>query len=218
MKGYLDKDAPSIESEYSRYIDGDIFGKILFKNIMTRVVGITPEGLQIPLGRHGDRISGKEQSGDAQVSVNNRWYDCEIKFARVNIANKTLGQTEENWAFASLLTTPTGGRKTYDIAIAIGARVLGIEDDRYWGYLNTMCLAHQRAGRAITPEVLPHQEEFLSLCGIFILPRQVISGKGYFRVTLRALAGNKYRDYFAWTHDYPRVRSLWHSAIDAANE
>jgi hypothetical protein len=52
MSGFLDPNAPSIEAEYPRYINGDIRGKILFKNFLLHRIGISPENIYIPLGRY----------------------------------------------------------------------------------------------------------------------------------------------------------------------
>ena len=45
MPGFLDRCAPSFEAEYLRYLDMDLFGKILFKNLATNVLGILEANL-----------------------------------------------------------------------------------------------------------------------------------------------------------------------------
>ena len=55
MSGFLDKGAPSTEAEYIRYLEGDIFGKIIFKNFALNILKIPERDVKIPIGKWGDR-------------------------------------------------------------------------------------------------------------------------------------------------------------------
>jgi hypothetical protein len=54
MSGFLDEFAASIEAEYTRYLDPDLLGKIVFKKFALNVLGIEKDSIKIPLSRHGD--------------------------------------------------------------------------------------------------------------------------------------------------------------------
>ena len=73
--------------------------------------------------------------GDGHVDIGPRRVTFEVKCARINIANRSLGYTSENWAFVNLLHSPGKTAKSYDILVAIGVLTLGLEDERYWQYV-----------------------------------------------------------------------------------
>jgi hypothetical protein len=50
MQGFLDPSAPSILAEYSRYLDSDILGKILFRNFFLNVLKFRENEIYVPLG------------------------------------------------------------------------------------------------------------------------------------------------------------------------
>lgn len=144
MAGFLDKTAPSTESEYSRYLDGDILGKILAKNFLVNRLGYSHDAVFIPVGRYGDADNKYAKSGlvvrdpgDGHVQTDAGVLTFEIKCARINVANRHLGQKAGNWAFTNILRSPGKAEKGYDLLIAIGVLVLGLEDSRYWDNLKS---------------------------------------------------------------------------------
>jgi len=214
MPGYLDKSAPSIEAEMSRYIDGDIVGKMVFKNLCLNVLGLQPWDLRIPLGRHGDLVDGRAVKTDALIEKTDVRRKIEIKFSRTVIPNRGLGNTRKGWAFSRLLTSPDKKRKRYDIAVCVGLALPGLEDSEYWEYLEKYRARLADKGIDVVPTALPYQVEFLALCGFFILPRKVIKAD-LFRARYGVLEKNKYRDYFAWGHEKDKCRELWRKAVAA---
>jgi hypothetical protein len=210
MPGFLDQRAPTVQSEYARYIDGDILGKIVFKNCLLNLLGIPSSSITIPLGRHGDADSGG--SDDATVLVGRRKLSIELKSARFNIANKKYGQTKENWAFANLLKDPkTRSKRSYDIAVAIGLRVLGLENPNYWSYFDAVLHGYTSQGIAIDASTMPHEPGYLALCSFFIIPFAQVK-TNYFRVTVDALPQSPYRLFHAWGFEKDRLKALWRSA------
>ena len=213
MAGFLDSYAPSITAEYTRYVEGDALGKIIFKNFLLHRVGLPERDIYIPRGRHGDVESDRRLLADVQICVDGSWKDIEIKCARINIANRFLGAKNENWGFISLLTT---GRikqpKSYDIAIAIAVQILGHEEPGYWSYLEQLASkVNQKGTTKFTVETMPHEEAYLNICGFFILPYAEIE-TDYFRVNRKALGSCRYARFFAWGHETDRCREIWESA------
>ena len=138
MSGFLDANAPSVDVEYSRYLDGDILGKLIAKNFLRNRIGYQHDHIVIPVGRHGDARSKYAQAGkvdrdaaDGRVKTKKGDVTVEIKCARINIANQCNGRELENWAFGDILLSPTKKQKKYDVLIAIGLRTLGLENGRY---------------------------------------------------------------------------------------
>jgi len=121
-------------------------------------------------------VSGEVISdhGDGYVRTGQRTTTFEIKCARINIANRSQGAAEENWAFANLLASPGGAPKQYDVLIAVGILVLGLEDSRYWDRLETIRARLSAEGRNVNLSALPHEATFLSICSFFILPRSKV--------------------------------------------
>ena len=203
MAGFLDSRAPSIQAEYLRYLDGDILGKLIFKNFLVNIIGLSADDIYIPLGTWGDIGVGRDCRADAQFQSDAQWLDVEIKCAHINIANRTRGDLNENWAFTQLLKTPKGTPRKYDLAFAVGIRSLGFEDPRYWPYL-------EEHGFEITR--LPHESQFLNRCGFLVMPFSDIP-KNYFRVTLPALPKSQYFKYFAWGREPDKCLDIWNTTI-----
>jgi hypothetical protein len=212
MAGFLDVGAPTVNAEYGRYVDGDLLGKIVFKNFMHNRLGFEKDAIRIPLGRFGDAGSAWNCCADAQVAVGKRWLDIEIKCARINIPNRARGGLNENWAYAKILRTSTGERKRFDVIFFIGVRTLGMEDPRYWKYMREVARECDSARVPFRQNAMPHQEEFLSICSFIIMPRAKVP-EHYFRVMLSALPESTYSKYQAWGHDPTRCRTRWKSAL-----
>lgn len=214
MAGFLDSFAPSIAAEYTRYIEGDALGKILFKNFLRHRIGVTDEQIYVPRGRHGDVEADRVIKAGAQVSLNQSWKDIEIKCARINKANRYRGADKEDWAFTSLLTTGRNKEpKNYDIAVAIVVRVLGHEESAYWDYLQLRADALRKQQIEFGIDCLPHEDTYLNLCGFFVIPYSQIE-TDYFRVHFTALSHCRYHRFFAWGHNPDRCRQIWLSAIE----
>jgi hypothetical protein len=146
------------------------------------------------------------------VDCGSRSITFELKCARINIANRSNGAKLENWAFVNLQRSPGKAEKQYDVLIAIGIAALGLEDGRYWEYLNTTFATLRANGHAAKVDALPHEAEFLSLCSFFIIPRTRLK-TNYFRVHLHCLTTSYYSSFHAWGHDQLGCRQKWSAAI-----
>lgn len=214
----LDPSAPSVRAEYVRYLDLDLLGKIIAKNLLLNRLGYSPSAVQIPLGKFGDAKAKympgavTHDLGDGHIETEQGRLSFEVKCARINIANRSLGHTAENWAFQGLLTTPGKSNKKYDILIAIGIRQLGLEDHRYWGHLEHTLQYLQLKGRPYKIDARPHEEVFLSLCSFFVLPLSHIK-HNYFRINLNSIERSRYAAYQAWGYDEQRCREVWQEAL-----
>jgi hypothetical protein len=118
MSGFLNQIAPSVELEYSRYLDGDVLGRILTKNFLVNRLGYQIDNVVIPVGRYGDAgikyaTDGvvAHDPGDGYVNTSIGPLAFEIKCARMNIANRHIGQQAENWAFTNILRSPGKAEK-----------------------------------------------------------------------------------------------------------
>jgi len=217
MPGFLDKSAPSIDVEYSRYMDSDILGKIITKNFLINRLGYKQNQIYIPVGRFGDaavRYSTKGvkyESGDGILRLKNRSLIFEIKCARINIANRHLGHIQENWAFANLLKTSTGDKRKYDVLILIGVMTLGLEDSEYWEHLKKIKEEYYLAGRKMVIKSRPHEKEFLSICSFFVIPFSEVPNN-YFRCTIRRILKNKFSKYQSWGDDISLCKQIWNYA------
>lgn len=221
MAGFLDKNAPSPESEYSRYLDGDILGKILAKSFLINRAGYKADSIYIPVGRYGDAETkyftpGQAvfDPGDGYVDTQNGVVTFEIKCARINIANRYIGRINENWAFTNILKTPGKTNKKYDLLIAIGVGQLGLENARYWEHLQNSKNKLQESGRSFSLETQAHQADFLNICSFFIVPFKEIN-TNYFRVALSTIAKSKYSQRLAPGSDSERSMAVWKSALGA---
>lgn len=216
MPGFLDKNAPNPVAEYSRYIEGDILGKIVLKSFLVHLIGVSEKDIYIPLSRYGDIDTPRALTADAQVRISGKWLDVEIKCAHVNIANRTRGDTNENWAFGKLLVTDARRTKQkYDVLFAAGVLALGLEEPDYWEYLKELKSRHKRAGREFKIDAAPHETDFLTRCGFFVIPHADVS-TNYFRITVSAIPESRYNSYFAWGHDRRRAKEIWRSALAAS--
>ena len=105
MSGFIDLLAPDPSHEYSRFLDGDVLGKMLFKNFLINRVGIQPPDFYIPRGRHGDVESPETLPADARVTVDGLPLQFEIKAGRRTTANRHRGDTNEAYSFYGFLRT-----------------------------------------------------------------------------------------------------------------
>lgn len=219
MTGFLDPSAPSIPAEYARYIDGDLMGKLIARNFLVNRLGFVPSAVFTPLGRYGDANIKYAKAGaithdpgDGHVWIGQRRVTFEIKCARINIANRARGYTNENWAFVNLLHSPRKAAKSYDVLVAIGVLTLGLEDERYWQYVGQVHEGLRAHGHPSNIHALPHEPEFLSLCSFFILPRTEIP-TNYFRINVASVSKSRHARYRAWGHDEQRCKDVWSSAV-----
>lgn len=214
MPGFLDQSAPSPEAEYSRYLDGDILGKLIAKNFLMNRVGYSANDIYIPVGRYGDADikfgSGAitRDPGDGHIQTPSGKITFEIKCARINIANRHAGQTAENWAFTNIRLSPAKVHKKYDILIAIGVLVRGMEDSSYWGHLKRVQEEYKSKGLDVVLDAKPHESAFLNICGFFVVPFGEIP-TNFFRLTIPRISKSAtYSRFFAWGHDMDRCKSV----------
>lgn len=222
MPNFLDPDAPSIDAEYSRYLDGDLLGKLIAKNFLTNVLGCQTQDVFIPLGRYGNaatkyakRGTVQRDPGDGHVDYDERRITFEIKCARINVANRSKGHLEENWAFTNILRSPGRAAKKYDVLLAIGLYTLGLEDNRYWNHLDQVKALRAKQGRMVVPEARPHEASFLPVCSFFIMPMKAVPNN-YFRVNLSAVEKKFCGRFRAWGDEAERCKALWNEAIAGA--
>ena len=217
---FLDPLAPSIMAEYVRYLDLDLLGKIVTKNLFLNRLGYSSDVVRIPLGRYGDAKVKYAKAGavihdlaDGRIETDQGIITFEVKCARINIANRSNGGVEENWAFTCLHTSPSkASAKKYDVLIAIGIRELGLEDQHHWPYRQQVHEDLQFAGRPSSIHAWPHEDAFLSTCSFFIVPRSGVL-TNYFRANVKAIEKCKYAAYQAWGYDEARCRSVWQNAL-----
>lgn len=214
MPGFLDRQAPSPEAEYVRFLEGDVFGKLILKSYLVRVIGIDESNIRIPIGKWGDMDAESHGVADASVFIEGSWLTIEVKLARLNIANKTKGQTQTNWAFNNILRSPSKATKAYDILFAVGVNVLGFENPGYWAHFRRTVSELAAVDPTLSEQILPHEPAFLNLCGAFVLPFASIPNN-HFRVTVRALSASSFSKYFSLLNDRVRCKELWASALAA---
>ena len=106
MPGFIDRSAPSVLAEYSRYIDGDMLGKLLAKNLLVNRLGFLDDAVEMQLARHGDASTRYEKGSsvretltDGYVQTDRGRISLEIKCARVNLSNRMRGLESRNWVF-----------------------------------------------------------------------------------------------------------------------
>lgn len=213
MSGFLDNNAPSIEAEYGRYLDGDILGKVIAKNFLLNVIGYDVSQVYIPVGRYGDaaeKYNGHvlRDPGDGHVQTGNGRVTFEIKCARINIANRYKSEIAENWAFVNIKTSPAKVPKAYDVLIAIGLRTLGLEDPRYWDHLCQLRERYGTQGREVQVNAQPHEQAYLTRCTFFLLRHQELK-TNFFRLTLRSMGKSPYHLVAADGDDIERCKALW---------
>ncbi|MEG7362321.1 hypothetical protein [Pseudomonas citronellolis] len=221
MSGFLDKTAPSIEIEYSRYLDGDILGKIIAKNLLTNILGYQASQLYIPVGRFGDAETKYSNPaltsydvGDGYVETMNGRKTIEIKCARINVANRYKGHLNENWAFTNILKTPQKKDRKYDILIAIGIRSLGLESEYYWEHLASTISELNRYGEPVSIDSRPHEQDYLSLCDFYIIPFKEIK-TNQFRRSFSSKRPDKLGAYLSQNGNRLRCAELWDRAISS---
>lgn len=221
--GFLDRSAPDITAEYSRYIDGDVLGKLIVRNLLVNRLGHPPEKVFTPVGRYGDAKVKYAKAGavvhdpgDGHVEVSGKRVTFEVKCARINMANRFRGDaSSENWAFTNLLASPGKKLKTYDVLIAVGVRVLGLEHEHFWPYLELQRKKLQAQGRPFELHTRPHEPEYLSLCSFFMLPRSRVMANG-FRTHLASVSSCRYAAYHARGYDTEACRATWLRAVELA--
>ena len=208
MSGFLDLNAPSIIAEYSRYLDSDILGKIIFKNFFLNVLRFREEEIYLPLGR-SPRYDERKLCGDAQVLFRGRWLNVEIKTSHVVIVHPNSSRPLKCWSFSRMLYTSHKKEKSpYDFAFAVGIHSRGLGDPKYWEDLNIPVKSHKNGENCYDPEALPHESSYLSRCGIFLLPHMRIR-RNVVAVTIRAIENTSYGEFFSWGHDREQCRRIW---------
>jgi hypothetical protein len=224
MATVLDPRAPSVAAEYARYIDGDVFGKVVARNLLINVLGYAAEKVYTPIGRYGDAATKYANSanvvndpGDGHVETPQGRVTFEIKLARINMGNRKSGTLAENWAFVNILHTPAKVPKTYDVLIAIGLRSLGFEDEKYWSHLQSTDGELRKLGLPCRLDALPHEKDFLTFCSFFIVPRAAVR-TNYFRVNADRVDRTPHKTYRAWGHDDVRCKEVWGNALRAVRE
>lgn len=188
---------------------------MILKSYLLHVIGANDGDIRIPIGRWGDIGAAPHDLADASVCVDGRWVNIEVKLARLNIANKTKGQIQPNWAFNNILRTPSKATKCYDILFAVGVNVLGFENPNYWEHFRKIVFDLSVASPGPSDKVLPHEPAFLNICGAFILPFKNIP-TNHFRVTVRALSASPFFKYFSLLSDQARCKKIWRSALASA--
>jgi hypothetical protein len=220
MSGFLDPYAVSIKAEYTRYLDADLLGKIVFKNFARNVLGIKEESIRIPLSRRGDLGTYKD-SADAGIRFENRSYSVETKISRWCVQKRNKIDPIPRWAFSGLKHSAKGTeRGQYDLVFAVGINAPGLEDSiGYWRHLHSLKKEAEKEGRDFDLSVWPHEPEFLNQCGIYVLPRQFIFKylKNTPYITIRTIPERRDYDFFSWGHDISRLRKIWQRAIRVVN-
>lgn len=220
MPGFLDPYATSIEAEYARYFDADILGKIIFKNFALNVLGVKEEAIRIPLSRQGDLGNYKDLS-DAGIRFENRTYSIETKMSRWCVQKRHKINPVPRWMFSGLKRSATGTeRGQYDLVFAVGINTPGLEDSLgYWRHLSALKSEAKKESRDIDLSAWPHERQFLSQCGLFILPRPFIFGccANGIDVTIRTIAERQDYQFFGWGYDFARLQKVWHHALQVVN-
>jgi hypothetical protein len=220
MSGFLDPYAVSVKAEYTRYLDADILGKIVFKNFALNVLKIDEGSIRIPLSRQGDLGTYKD-SCDAGIRFRNRSYSVETKSSRWVVAMRCKTDPKPRWIFSGLMHSAKGTeRSKYDLIFAVGINAPGLEDSLgYWRHLHSLKKDAEAKGHDFDLSVWPHEFEFLDRCGIYILPRQFVSRhcKNTLDVTIRTLSERLDFEFFSWGYEVPQLRKIWDHAIEIVN-
>jgi hypothetical protein len=219
VPGFLDPNAVSIEAEYTRYLDPDILGKIVLKNFAINVLGLEPRHIRIPVSRHGD-VGNYKDLCDAGIRIGNRTYSVETKCSRHTVAKRSrLVDPRPRWNFSKLLYSARSRqeRSDYELLFAVGIDSPGFEDSEgYWRHLHALRKKHLSGGRPFDFSVWPHDAAFLTRCGFYIMPRVAIR-VNQMDVTIRKIPRGKDDEFFAWGHDFARLREIWLHAIRIVN-
>lgn len=218
MAGFLDPFAKSVEAEYTRYLADDILGKIIFKNFALNVLGVKTKDVSVTISRHGD-TGTRRDSSDAEVRFQGRSYIVEAKISRWLVQKRNKTSPINRWQFSKLKRSQSGtARNDYDLVFAVGIDAPGLEDSRgFWLHYNTQVRSAKLAGESCGLSTWPHKPEFLKHCGIFVLPRDLVLSPDFPNspyITVRTVGTHRCADFFAWGHDIPRLKSVWHRAVD----
>ena len=208
MAGFLDRDAPSVDAEYFRYVEKDILGKILFKNFFVNVLNFADEALYIPLGR-SPRYDERKIPGDAQVLVQERWLNVEIKCAYKRITHPARRNPLKTWGFARLLRTAKKKSKSpCDLVFAVGLKPGCLGDPSYWHELKQLEEASKANDQVFGLNTAPHEPAFLSCCGFFLFPHDRFPRNNP-SVTISRISMSPYGEFFAWGDDIIGCRKKW---------
>lgn len=224
MTGFLDLSAPNTAAEYARYVDGDILGKLIVRNFLVNRIELPAESIFTPVGRYGDAAvkyatagSVTHDPGDGHVDLPTGRLTFEIKLARINIANRARGGSDENWAFVNLKHSPGKAEKSYRLLVAVGLSTLGLEDERYWTHLRQLDAELRARGLSSRLDALPHEEEYLNRCSFFLIPRTCLT-YNYFRVNLKSVDKSTYASFLARGFDPAGCHRQWANAVKVCNE
>jgi hypothetical protein len=211
VPGYLDKQAKSVRVEFFRYVDKDIFGKILFKNFVTNILKLREPAFTVALARHGER-HGRKLDADAEIYFRRKTINIEIKFSHLNIVHPD----KENlrcWSFSKVLETGKQQPKRFDFLFAVGVLSLGLSEADYWEELLATEREFRMRGRNFPLDAAPYDASFLNRCGFFIIPHAAIKTKGV-TATVRADGVSQYKPFFAWGFDTARCNQLWQRVVE----
>jgi len=158
MSGFLDEFAVSIQAEYTRYLDADLLGKIVFQNFALNVLGIERESIEIPQSRRGDL-----GSFDAGIIFENRLYRAETKMSRWIIQKRNKINPIPRWSFSGLKHSANKRTKrgNYDLVFAVGVDAPGLEDSvGYWRHFGSLKKAAKNEGRDFGLSAWPMNANF----------------------------------------------------------
>lgn len=217
MPGLIDKFAPDVASEYLRFLDLDILGKMLFKNFLIHRIGLAETDIYVPRSRssRGDIEHEERLPADARITTAQGHLNVEVKAARINVANRSRDVPNENFQFVGCLETrDTKSTREFDLMVAICVRVPGLEDPGYWAYLTRQEQRLKEFRASFSATTRPHEPDYLNVCGFFVIPRNAIK-----TTTVRATILSSrtprcpYWGYFAWGYDHEACRSKWQAAL-----
>ena len=211
MAGFLDPNAPSIEAEYVRFLDSDILGKFVFKRFMLDVIGASADEVFIPLGKRVAQVRLGRVCADAQVRIESKWIDIEIKCACLKRAAGASRRVREKWSPGGLTKTPKGLPRRYDIAFVVCVNLLGFDDQSYWQDLQritkrneAICqkFPHLHPTRSFSQATGPDAVEYLTECTFFIIPFAAIRRNGFCAYPQKSKESNAFRAYPQKRNEY----------------
>ena len=211
MSGFLDRKAPSVESEYFNYLDTDILGKFIFKNFMSNVIRLSETQLNIPIRRHG-YMGDQFFPGDVQVNLREGTFNIEIKFARVNIAHRTRRNPLARWTISRCTETRAKRPKQpCDFFFAVGIRQHSIGHPDFWNVIPEETGIYRQMSDNLNQLPPPHDAAFLKYCGFFLIPYRAMSKD--INITLGRFSNSPYKEFFCWGKDVKQCKAAWRNCI-----
>jgi hypothetical protein len=216
MAGYLDKNAESEQTEYISCLDGDYLGKVLFKNFLKNIIRLNETDFEIVIGKNGDTKFDSNFPGDATICTNGRKRVVEIKFARASFQGMERPTPNAGWTFSKVLQKDSGRHKKFDILFAVGITVPRLGSGYNQRQLMSIIGRSGRDSQYFSPYVYPHESDFLTSCGFFVIPQFAIETKGI-DTTIRTVGVSRYGEYFAWGSDRCSCDRIWNRAMRSVN-